>query len=264
MTYKKTIILSDLDDTFFQTKRKMLEASITPHKMAALDREAHPRSFMSEPQTNLVDWLLATSEVIPVTARGSDEFSRIDIKFSSYKIACHGAVILNPDNSHNIGWKKIIEQYIQRLTPKILALKSKVEQLIDDSETCGGKKIDAWVRINEENNLPIYLVCKVRDSTQEADLATLAKIVEKEFDLSDFYIHRNRNNLAFLPKLISKKNATKYLLEHLIETEGRPILSFGDSVSDLPFMALGHFICIPRHSQINENKHLIAEDNHVN
>lgn len=264
MTYKKAIILSDLDDTFFQTKRKMLEASITPYRMAALDREAQPRSFMSESQANLVDWLLATSEVIPVTARGSDEFARIDIKFSSYKIACHGAVIINPDNSLNADWQKIVEQYIERLTPKILALKSKVEQLINDAEIYCGKKIDAWARINEENGLPIYLVCKVRDSLQEADLAILAEMVEKEFDLSDFYIHRNRNNLAFLPKLIAKENATKYLLEHLIVTQGRPILSFGDSFSDLPFMALSDFLCVPRYSQVSDKKALIVEGNHVN
>ena len=66
LTFKKPLILSDLDDTFFQTARKMNETGRTPERMAALDRELKPRSFMTKEQVNLVDWLLATSEVIPI------------------------------------------------------------------------------------------------------------------------------------------------------------------------------------------------------
>lgn len=260
MTFKKPLILSDLDDTFFQTARKMKETARTPYSMAALDRDAKPRSFMTEEQASLVNWLLTTSEVIPVTARGSDEFSRINIAFSSYKIACHGAVILDPDNQPNNAWQTIIQHKMKHLMPEVLALEAKVNEIIADYEGLNGKKIDAWCRINEENGCPIYLVCKVRNSLEEAQLAKLAELVESSFNLEHFYIHRNRNNLAFLPKIISKENATQFLLENLIERKGRPILSFGDSLSDLPFMALADFICVPQYSQISTDNALIARE----
>jgi hydroxymethylpyrimidine pyrophosphatase-like HAD family hydrolase len=257
MTYKKAIILCDLDDTLFQTKRKMIENGITPHLMAALDRELKPRSFMSDAQANLVDWLLSTSEVIPVTARGSDEFDRISIPFDSYKIACHGAMILNPDNQPNVEWQALVNKQMDSLTVSLEALKVKIDEIIDRSTANDEDVIDAWCRINEENDRPIYLVCKVRNSLDEAQLAKLAIQVEQEFGLNEFYIHRNRNNLAFLPKFISKANASKFLLEQLLTCDGRPILGFGDSLSDLPFMALTNFLCIPQQSQISDNKQLM-------
>lgn len=262
MTFKKPLILSDLDDTFFQTARKMNETGRTPERMAALDRELKPRSFMTKEQVNLVDWLLATSEVIPITARGSEEFSRVDITFSSYKVVCHGAVILNPDNQPNIAWQTIIQEQMNIVMPEVLALETKVNDIIATYKRQDGSQLDAWSRINEENGSPIYLVCKVRDSLKEAELAELAELVESSVNLDNFYIHRNRNNLAFLPKVISKENATQFLLDNLIDREGRAVLSFGDSLSDLPFMAFADFICVPQHSQISADNGLYSRENH--
>ncbi|VTP59689.1 Uncharacterised protein [Serratia rubidaea] len=65
----KPVVLSDLDDTLFQTRRKMVgELAQQPFRTAALDKDLHPRSFMNEEQSMLVDWLLAQAELIPVTA----------------------------------------------------------------------------------------------------------------------------------------------------------------------------------------------------
>ncbi len=40
------VILADLDDTLFQTRRKMVdELALAPYKTGALDRSLAPRSF---------------------------------------------------------------------------------------------------------------------------------------------------------------------------------------------------------------------------
>lgn len=45
----KPVVLSDLDDTLFQTRRKMVdELALEPFKTGALDRSLAPRSFMTE------------------------------------------------------------------------------------------------------------------------------------------------------------------------------------------------------------------------
>ena len=45
------------------------------YRSGALDRSLKPRSFMTEEQGMFTDWLLANSELIPVTARGTEEIS---------------------------------------------------------------------------------------------------------------------------------------------------------------------------------------------
>ncbi len=66
----KPVVLSDLDDTLFQTRRKMVdELALEPFRTGAVDRTLNPRSFMTEEQSMLVDWLLEQAELIPVTAR---------------------------------------------------------------------------------------------------------------------------------------------------------------------------------------------------
>jgi hypothetical protein len=75
----KPVVLSDLDDTLFQTRRKMVdELALEPFKTGALDRSLAPRSFMTEEQSMLVDWLLEQAELIPVTARGGRNQPRAD------------------------------------------------------------------------------------------------------------------------------------------------------------------------------------------
>ncbi|EKO4072313.1 hypothetical protein P0G00_005824, partial [Escherichia coli] len=54
----KPVVLSDLDDTLFQTRRKMVdELALEPFRTGAVDRTLNPRSFMTEEQSMLVDWL---------------------------------------------------------------------------------------------------------------------------------------------------------------------------------------------------------------
>lgn len=82
----KPVFLCDLDDTLFQTRRKMVdELDLPPFRVGALDRSLTPRSFMTEEQSMLVDWLLEHAEFIPVTARGTEEISRVNIPFSSWR-----------------------------------------------------------------------------------------------------------------------------------------------------------------------------------
>ncbi len=76
----KPVVFSDLDDTLFQTRRKMVdELALEPFRTGALDRSLTPRSFMTEEQAMLVDWLLEHADLIPVTARGTEEISRVQI-----------------------------------------------------------------------------------------------------------------------------------------------------------------------------------------
>jgi len=65
------------------------------------------------------------------------------------------------------------------------------------------------------------------------------------------HIHGNGNNLAFLPNGLAKRLAVQELLRRDIELNGeRPVLGFGDSITDLGFMDLCHMWATPARSQL--------------
>ncbi|WP_140919107.1 HAD family hydrolase [Limnobaculum xujianqingii] len=243
------IALIDLDDTIFQTRRKMLnELNIEPKHVGALDREYQPRSFMSEKQFNFVSWLLSTAETIPVTARGTEELSRVQVPFTSWAIATHGAVILNKHRQPDEEWKSIVLNRLQYISPLVVQLRDACEQLLSKMQ------VNGWARINYEyDSQPVYFVMKHTDSTKTEEIYQVADRLIKEQDCSEFYLHRNGNNVAFLPHCIDKGQAVQHLLDRLLaDAPDRPVLGLGDSTSDHRFLHLCDWFGMPKNSQLSQ------------
>ena len=244
----KPIVLSDLDDTQFQTLRKLAHMDQDALRPAALNKDSVPLSFMTPYQSHMFEWLNATTEIIPVTARGMDSVNRIQLPFHSYLVAAHGAVIQNPDKTINTQWHEMIVGEITAFREQFIALQSCMQKIIDDYEKVHGKTFR--FRPISEAGHDLYLLCKVVDQDNESALDMLEKQVKEAASLEGWYVHSNRNNLAFLPAFVNKKRAVQHVLDNLLEVGDRPILGMGDSVSDLPFMELTHMMCIPPQSQI--------------
>lgn len=245
----KPVVLSDLDDTLFQTRRKMVdELALEPFRTGALDRSLSPRSFMTQEQSMLVDWLLEQAELIPVTARGTEEISRVQIPFRSWAIATHGAVILNPQGEPDDEWKALMLASLAPYRDTLTTMQQDITDLMAE------RGINAWARINYEyDDVPVYLVMKHRDSTQIDELYALADEIEQRFPVERFYIHRNSNNIAWLPHPVEKGLAVTWLLDKLRAERGVfPVIGLGDSLSDHRFMKLCSWFGIPRQSQFAE------------
>lgn len=243
------VFFTDLDDTLFQTKRKMQdELNMTAVTAAALDRSLLPRSFMSEEQTNFVNWLFEHADVIPVTARGTEEIGRVQLPFSSWRVTTHGAVILNVDGSVNADWQSRILADIAPYYDRLITLQKEIENRMAQCD------LNAWVRINYEyGDVPIYFVMKHRDSTKIDELYRFADEIEAELGTEGFYIHRNSNNIAWIPLPIEKGHAVRWLIEHLRKERGYfPIIGMGDSLSDYSFMKLCTWFAMPQKSQFTE------------
>jgi hydroxymethylpyrimidine pyrophosphatase-like HAD family hydrolase len=245
----KPVIFSDLDDTLFQTRRKMVdELRLDPFRTGALDRSMEPRSFMTEEQSMLVDWMLEQAELIPVTARGTEEIRRVTIPFRSWSVTTHGAVILNAQNQPDEGWKTLMLESLQPYAEKLISMQRQITELME------ARNINGWARINYEyDNTPIYLVMKHRDSTRLDELYAIGDEIEQIFSTDGFYIHRNSNNIAWLPVPVEKGLAVTYLLNKLREERGVfPVIGLGDSLSDHRFMKLCTWYGLPRQSQFAE------------
>lgn len=242
----RPVVLSDLDDTLFQTRRKMVdELALEPFRTGALDRRLAPRSFMTEEQAMMVDWLLEHAELIPVTARGTEEISRVQIPFRSWAITTHGAVILTPQGKPDEEWKAHILRQLDPYRERLDGMQRLITEMME------ARGINAFARINVEYDaVPVYLVMKHRDSTRLDELYALADELETVFPTDDFYIHRNSNNIAWLPRPVEKGLAVAWLLDKLRAERGVfPVIGLGDSLSDHRFMKLCSWYGVPRQSQ---------------
>lgn len=246
----KPVIFSDLDDTLFQTRRKMVdELALEPYRTGALDRSLQPRSFMTEEQAMLVDWMLEHGDLIPVTARGTEEIARVEIPFRSWAVATHGAVILNPQGEADAEWQALMLAKLAPYREQLVAMQQQITELMAE------RNIDGWARINYEyQQTPVYLVMKHRDSTKLDELYAIADEIEQRFPTAGWYIHRNSNNVAWLPVVVEKGLAVSFLLERLRGERGVfPVIGLGDSLSDHRFMKLCSWFGLPRQSQFAEH-----------
>lgn len=242
----KPVFLFDLDDTLFQTRRKMTsEQGLAPYRVGALDRSLAPRSFMTQEQAMLTDWLLAHAELIPVTARGTEETGRVKIPFNSWRITTHGAVIVAPDGAPDPEWRHTMLARLDQYRDRLFDMERRINTMMAE------RGLHAWCRINYEyDGTPVYLVMKHRDSTRAAELHAFQAQLVNILSCDGFYIHQNGNNVAWLPVCVEKGLATRYLLDKLRRERGPfPVLGFGDSLSDYGFMRHCHWFGMPAHSQ---------------
>lgn len=243
------VVLCDLDDTLFQTLRKMKdETHQEPVRVGAFDRQMEPRSFMSQEQAMLVDWMMATAELIPVTARGTEETSRVAVPFTSWKVMTHGAVITRPDSSLDPEWAAHVLSNLGPLQKRLINYRQQISDALEQSG------IDAWCRMNHEyDGTSVYFVMKHRDSTRIEELYRFNQQMMAVLDTSDFYIHQNGNNVAWLPLCIQKGLAVDWLLKKLRSDRGAfPVMGLGDSLSDYTFMKHCHWFGMPSRSQFSE------------
>ena len=108
------------------------------------------------------------------------------------------------------------------------------------------------VRLIGDFGQEVYLVIK----HPQADLEAVAKahrlcqeLLENEPELR---VIANGNNVAVLPKVISKTNAVTYVKERFEQREEVMTLGLGDSLSDLGYMLGCDYAVLPSRSQIRE------------
>jgi len=255
----KPYALMDLDDTLFQTQRKIDAWDLPttePESLvcATVNKQNEPLSFMSQRQVTFFNWLLASTELIVVTARDRSEIKRVKLPFDSWQVLTHGAIILTPDGDLLSSW----QQYMYN---KLAPLQDKLNQLSqlfanhsknDQSHLVFTPHIDSFDNGTVNEELTIYLAIKHAQKDHQALIVLAEKLptLIRDFD-QDFYVHVNANNLAILPHAVHKRHAVEFLLEHHLDHQ-RPSFGFGDSLADLPFLQLLDWYGMPNHGQLHE------------
>ena len=231
------IVLTDLDDTLFQTMPKCPPGITGLRQMSTLI-DGTASGFATPLQQSFLRWLEAGS-VIPVTARGREVLARVDIA-AAPAICANGGCILTADGTLDTVWHG-------RLTDEARQTEAVGDVYRALTDGLCGERFRHWSV--EEAGLDLYIVIK-SNLQDEAALSDLQRQLAPKVP-AGWRCHRNGNNLAYLPPWLSKRYATRYLIAQLRdEHPDRPIIGIGDSVSDAGFMDLCDFAMVPTGSQL--------------
>lgn len=264
---QRPLVFVDLDDTLFQTARKMGKGG--PRHVAAMDAGGQPNSYMSRVQRSFADWLLACADVVPVTARSVEAYGRVRLPFAHGAICAYGGVLLDTRGRPDLPWREQMEQKLGSFQERLPVLCESVLAIGADA----GFSLRGWVVA--EGGLRLYMVVKrnapdvagrngpdiAGQSAADAvvpkaadDAAALAEVlaaVRARGLLAGMRVHLNGNNLAFLPDGLDKGPAVREWLRRDRELQGeRPVLGFGDSLTDLGFMGACHLWGTPSGGQL--------------
>ncbi|MGA4439348.1 HAD hydrolase family protein [Psychrobacter pocilloporae] len=255
----KPYALMDLDDTLFQTQRKIdawqVPTAEPEHLICAtVNKQNEPLSFMSQRQASFFNWLLNSTELIVVTARDRSEIKRVKLPFDSWQVLTHGAIILTADGQLLSAWQ-------QHMTSKLAPLQDKLNQLSElfashskseQSHLVFTPHVDSFNNGSVNEELTIYLAIKHAQKDHQAlvELAKKLPTLIRDFE-QDFYVHVNANNLAILPHAVHKRHAVQFLLDNHLDHQ-RPSFGFGDSLADLPFLQLLDWYGMPSRGQMHE------------
>jgi len=241
----KKYLFVDLDDTLFQSPGKCgADADLHP---AAFLKDGSACSFSTARQRALLAMMQREMTLIPATARNRDAFGRVGIAFSDYAIVDYGGVVLAPGGEPDPFWLARMGAAMQAALPGL----ERIRQLIDAFSAQAG--LAGRARIIEDCGLPFYVVVKDPDKRDER-LERIEREVVAPWcaaEGSDYFIHRNGNNLAILPNALGKAHAVEYVRAKLAAQHG-DILTFGmgDSRSDARFMSACDYAIVPSGTQL--------------
>lgn len=242
----KKFLFVDLDDTLFQTVAKCAkDGDLHP---AAYLKNGEACSFTTARQRAFFSFVQGEMTLIPTTARNRDALSRVDLPFSSYAIIDYGGIILQPNGEVDAAWLAIMQADMQQARVGLQA----ITQIMDTYSAQAG--LHGRARLIEDCATPFYVVLKDPEKKAERLAQVETEAVTpwlKTQTGQDFFVHRNGNNLAILPKTLNKARAVTYLRQRLEAEYGEIMtLGMGDSESDARFMASCDYTIIPKGTQL--------------
>lgn len=234
------LVFADLDDTLFQTRRKLRgnEGPLTP---ATVDVNGEPHSFCTPPQQALLRHFQTSGvTVIPVTGRDPAAMDRVTLPFTSWRILDHGATVVRPDGQVDQAWAQHVRSALREVAGALDHCTARVQPLAGS--------LGCRVRAHHAHDAHFMTVVKHPQASPDA-LEQVQSFWQRETQGSALHVIANANNVSVLPRTPGKAQAVQYLLDHVFP-DAPLTFGLGDSVSDLGFMNVCHFAVTPPQGQL--------------
>ena len=244
MPMEKFLFL-DLDDTVFQTKRKCNTLANTA--IASYNLKGEASSYFSAKQVLLMQGLSEQWRIIPTTARTQASYARVNLGLSCHEgaILNHGGTVLLNDGLEDKTWQTHIKNQLIPLTPLLTQLQHAIQQYAIS------QYLDILVRITHESDCDFYIEVRHKHANNTELSCLLVDYIQPLLSKHpDFEAYLNGNSLTILPHCINKSHAVTYKIEALKQQYGDILtMGFGDSLTDLAFMAHCDYTMLPKQSQ---------------
>jgi hydroxymethylpyrimidine pyrophosphatase-like HAD family hydrolase len=240
------VLFSDLDDTVIKTSKKInfFENDCTP---VSWDENNCPLSFITSKNKFLLSVVQKNAQIVWVTGRNTKSLKKLSLPAHSFVVSSFGAFIFNCLWNPVFEYNKLVNRYLENLKSEIVFFYKLMQNFSFD--------LPVKVKIVCDCGSSVYISIK-----EIGDSSSHLNVVEKYASqiISDkFYIHRNSNNIAIIPKEITKKNAVRYLIENTFDNKQWITIGVGDSYTDWSFMATCDWAIVPNGSQISLKNSLL-------
>lgn len=244
MTISRPKVFADLDDTLFQSLRKVPETQKEGIRLVAEVEKTGNHSYQTSKQQQLFAWLAQTADVIPVTARSTRSFANVKLDFGkNWRVLGNGAVVVKPDGVIDQQWHELLVQETSNDLEDIHSLEAHCLSIAAEL----GIAVRCPASI--ENGIRHSVI--VKQDNPDVKIR-LNEILERITVPVGWTSHLNSNNLAFTVPSVSKRRAVEYVMSQMPDLAESILIGMGDSLTDMPFMTLCDFFATPTRGQIAE------------
>ena len=185
-----TFFVTDLDKTLIFSKKFIKNEDIETIEY----KDNQELSYMTKTALNTLKAINEKITIIPITSRSLEQYKRINFNMKfKYTILSNGGTILCNDIIDN-EWKEIIKKEFSK---KNL---TNVEALLHNSSSL----FENYYELRDDS----YYYARIKENQEFVVLKLLKPFLGKDWNC---FIQDNK--LYVMPKIVSKENALKYLIE---------------------------------------------------
>lgn len=230
---------SDLDNTLIYSYRH----DIGSNKVLVETKEGKELSYMSEVSHKLLQEVAKVKNLVPLTTRSIEQYSRISFGSQvkiQYALVANGGILLE-DNKINEEWRRETKEIISYAEEE---MEKGIEILKKDENVCFEvRKVDGLSVFTKSSNVEV----------------TIGRLKEN-LDTDTVYIDSNGMKVYIFPKALDKGSSLKRFRKYV--GENNYFIAAGDSGFDVPMLLAADTAFCPESLEVSDKENIVKLAEH--